>query len=473
MAVTSAQAATIVRTPATPNLSVAPTEYSPDYVNQLNNILRLYFNQLNNAVGSLLATSTSTSPGSSETNPIYTSFSDGEVDAFGRLRVSNPYTLFDSQARYANDSSFDTSTANGGTATFSSNNSSTLMAVTTTNGSSVVRQTYRYFPYQPGKSLLILTTFCMAAAQANLTQRSGYYDVNNGVYLEQAGSTISFVARSNTSGSPVNTSVPQSSWNQDKLDGTGPSGLTLNLTVTQIWYCDLEWLGVGIIRVGFVIGGKYINCHTFYNANTTNTTVYMTTAVLPVRYEIFTTGTTTNSATMRQICASVISEGGYEQTSQQYWARNTSTVSVPSTNIFVPMVSIRLNSSYLGAVVLPAQFAVLPISSANYEVIVCRNVSLTGASWVTGTFQDVDYDISATAFTTQPSGTTICQTDYVSSTSQGKTNTLAVLGYNWDLQLGVSLAGTSDVLTLGIRTIGATGAANNAIGSFGFYDLTL
>ena len=408
-----------------------------------------------------------------DTNPIYTAFSDGEVDAFGRLRVGSPYTLFDSQARYANDNSFDTSTTSGGTATFNTNQSSTAMTVTTTSGSQVVRQSYRSFPYQPGKSLLIFATFCMGAPKTNLSQRVGYFDVNNGIFLSQDSTTINMNLRTSTSGSPVTTSVPQSNWNVDKLDGTGTSGITLDLTKTQIFYVDLEWLGVGIVRTGFVIGGKYINCHTFYNANTTNTTVYMTTAILPVRYEILNTGTTASSSTLTQICASVISEGGYEQTSQIYWARNATPITVPTSNLFVPMASIRLNSSHLGAIVIPYQFSVLPISSANYEVVVCRNVGLTGASWVTGTFQDVDYDVSATAFTSQPTGTQICQLDYVTSTAQSSTNALTALGYKWDLQLGVSLAGVSDVLTLGIRTIGASGVANTAVGAFGFYDLTL
>lgn len=455
---------------AAPNLPLAPDQWDKRFHDQYSNVLRLYFNRIDDFIARLMATTTT--PGT-DTNPIYTAFSDGEVDAFGRLRVSNPYTLFDSQARYANDNSFDTSTASGGTATFNTNQSSTAMSVTTTNGSSVVRQTYRYFPYQPGKGMLILATFCMGAGKTNLTQRAGYYDTNNGIFFQQVGTTLGFAIRSNTTGSPVDTVVTQANWNGDKLDGTGTSGLTLDITKTQIFYTDLEWLGVGIVRVGFVIGGKYINCHTFYNANTTNTTVYMTTAVLPVRYEIFNTGTTASASTLTQICVSVISEGGYEQQSQQYWVRTSTPTTVPTSNLFVPMASIRLNSSKLGSVVLPAQFATFPLSSANYEVIVCRNVGLTGASWVSGTFADVDYDVSATAFTSQPTGTQICQIDFISATAQASTNALTALGYKWDLQLGVSLAGVSDVLTLGIRSIGASGVANTAVGAFGFYDLTV
>lgn len=414
-------------------------------------------------------------PGSSSSNTTYVTLGGTNLDSFGRLRVSNPYTLFDSQQRYASDSSFDTATTGTGSSAFITNESSVGMTVGSGGAGSVVRQTYRYFPYQPGKSLLILATFCMDSSTSTaLTQRLGFYDTNNGIFFQKVGTTYSFVLRSNsipTAGTPSDVrTVNQSSWNGDKLDGTGPSGVTLDPSKTQIFWTDLEWLGVGNVRCGFIINGQYVVCHTFQNANT-QTAVYMTTAVLPVRYEIISTSGV--AATMRQICCSVNSEGGYEEQSQIFWARNSSTVSVPTTNVFVPMVSIRLNSSHLGAVVLPFQFAALPITSANYEIAVVRNVGLTGASWVTGTFQDVDYDISATAFTSQPSGTQFCQIDYISATAQSTTNLLTALGYKWDLQLGVSLAGVSDVLTLGIRTIGASGAANTAIGAFGFYDLTI
>jgi hypothetical protein len=413
--------------------------------------------------------------GQSSTDPIYVAIDGNQTDAFGRLRISQPYTLFDSQQRYASDVSFDTATTGTGSTSFLSNQSSVAMSVTSGGVGSVVRQTYRYFPYQPGKSLFILATFCMdSSTSSSLTQRCGFFDSNNGIFFQRVDSTNSFVLRSDsipTPGTPSDVrTINQSSWNGDKLDGTGPSGLTLDPTKTQIFWTDIEWLGVGSVRCGFVINGVIITCHTFQNANV-NTSVYMTTAVLPIRYEI--TSTAALSATMKQICCSVNSEGGYEETSQIYWARNTSPITVPTTNLFVPMISIRLNSSHLGAVILPFQFAVLPISSANYEVVIVKNVGLTGASWITGTFQDVDYDISATAFTSQPSGTQIVQVDYLTATAQSSTNVLTPLGYKWDTQLGVSLAGVSDVLTLGIRTIGASGVANTAIGSFGFYDLTI
>jgi len=397
------------------------------------------------------------------------SFGGTNVDAFGRLRVSNPFTLFDSQNRYESDPQFDTSTATGGTLTHLSNESTCSLAVTTTSGSSVIRQTRRVFPYQPGKGLLIMATFVMNAGKTNLRQRVGYFNTSDGVFLEQDGTTLSFVLRSNsipTPGTPSDTrKVTQANWNVDKLDGTGPSGITLDVTKTQILWMDFEWLGVGQVRCGFFQDGQFIVCHKFDNENV-QTAVYMTTAILPLRYEITNTGTTASTSTMKQICSTVISEGGYEAITADLVARRTSVLSSISTT-FLPLVSIRLNSSRLGAVVLPNRIAVLPTTNQNYEVALIKNTTLTGASYVTGSFNNVDYDVTATALT----GGTIVQTDYVTSSSQGRSTLAAPTGYNFDLQLGVSLASVSDVYTVAIRTVsGAT--TGDAFGSISFYDLT-
>jgi hypothetical protein len=410
--------------------------------------------------------------GGSDIQPVYTAFANNTVDAFGRLRTSMPVTMFDSQNRYAKDAAYDTQTATGGTVTYVNNQSALALAVTTSSGSTARTQTFRVFPYQPGKSFLTMQTFSMAAAQTNLTQRVGLFDTNNGVYLERAGSTTSFVIRTYTSGAVSNAnSVAQSSWNVDKFDGTGPSGATLDLTKTQILFINIEWLGVGSVRCGFVIDNEFYTAHQFDNANI-QTVVYMQTAILPLRHEIFTTGTTSSAATLQQICSTVQSEGGYEQTSQQYIARNTSTVTLTAAATFYPLISIRLNSSYLGAVVIPAGFNFLPIGTANYEVVLVKNATLTGATWgstLAGGQVDVDTGASGTAIT--PTADSIAQIAYATSTNQANASLEVPTGYNFDLQIGVSLAGTSDTYTLAARTI--SGASNTCLGSIVLYNLTV
>jgi hypothetical protein len=323
-------------------------------------------------------------------------------------------------------------------------------------------------PYQPGKGLLCLATFVMNTAKTGLRQRVGYFGTQNGVFIQQNDSTVSFVLRSYISGSVSDARiVTQDNWNGDKLDGTGDSGFTLDLTKAQILWMDFEWLGVGSVRCGFIIDGQYIVCHTFENANDI-TSVYMTTAILPVRYEITNTAATASASSMKQICSSVVSEGGYEQTSIEHVARRTTTKTSISTT-FLPLVSIRLASTALNAVVLPVKFNVMPTSTGDdFEVILTKNsTGLTGASWAAvASDANVEMDTSATAMTVG----TIVDIQYVKSTNQSSGTINQTAGYNWDLQLGSSLTGTSDIYTLGIRVL--SGSSGAAIGSLTFYDLT-
>ena len=447
---------------APPALPQAVDQYSRAYQDQLNNVLRLYFNRLNNLLGQLIV--------SSDSVPI--TFPPTALDAFGRQRVSNPYTLFDSQNRYASDNQFDTSTTGTGSTTFNTNQASVSMAVTGGGVGSVVRQTYRSFPYQPGKGLLVLATFVMDSSNStNLTQRVGYFNTDNGVFFQKVDGVNSFVLRSNTSGTPSDArTVNQADWNGDPLDGTGASGFTLDLTKPQILWMDFEWLGVGSVRCGFIIDGQYIVCNTFNTANSYGTTVYMTTAILPVRYEI--TSTSAVAATLTQICCSVVSEGGFEQTSIDHVARRTSIfTNIDTASTFYPIVSIRLASGRTGAVVLPNRVQFLPTTAQNYEVALLKNPTLTGATWAATVPSDsnVEYDVAATAIS---SVGTIAQVDYVTSTgSAGVSETSSPTGYNWDLQLGASLSSVSDIYTLAVRTVsGAT--KGDGVGSISFYDLT-
>jgi hypothetical protein len=444
--------------PAPPNLPLAPRDYESRYHEQFNNVLRLYFNRLDALLRQIVTTP----------SPIPISIGGTNVDAFGRVRVSQPYTLFDSQNRYAADNQFDVATTGTGTTTFLSNEAAVKMEVTAGGVGSVLRQSYRSFPYQPGKGLLVLATFVMDSSMSlNLTQRVGYYNDSNGVFFQRIDGVYSFVLRSSVTGSPSDTrTVNQTNWNGDKLDGTGDSGYTLDPSKAQILWMDFEWLGVGSVRCGFIIDGQYIVCHTFNNANEI-TGVYMTTAILPVRYEIKTV-TSAVAASMKAICCSVISEGGFEQTSIDHVARRTTVLGTIGST-FLPVVSIRLASTRLGAVVLPNRVQVLPTTNQNYEVALIKNPTLTGASWsAVPSDSNVEFDVAATATT----GGTIVQTDYVTATGSGGVgNTSNPTGYNFDLQLGASIAGVSDIYTIAVRTVsGAT--TGDVVGSLSFYDLT-
>jgi hypothetical protein len=442
--------------PQPPNPNTAPAAYSPQYVNQVNNQLKLYL--------SLLASN------QFEIVKFINSLTDLNLlektnfDAFGRLRMSQPYTLFDSQNRFGKDAQFDESLSGSGTATHLANESSVKLEVTSASGDSVVRQTKRVFPYQPGKSLLVMCTFAMAAGEANLRQRVGYFNANNGVFLQQENDELSFIVRTYTSGSPSDArKVTQSSWNGDKLDGSGASGITLDETKTQIMFIDFEWLGVGSVRCGFIIDGQFIVAHTFNNANSLSS-VYMQTAILPVRYEITTTGAISGTKSMKQICSTVVSEGGYEQKSALEWARQTTATTGIGTS-FVPLVSVRIKSGSIGAVVIPNGFSFMPTSASDYfEVALIKNPTLTGASF-SSLAQNVEYDVAATALT----GGTVVRSDFTSSGVLSSNAVNDPSAYNFDSQLGVTISGTSDIYTLAARTISGTG---DAIGALSVWDLT-
>jgi hypothetical protein len=345
------------------------------------------------------------------------------LDAFGRLRVSNPMTLFDSSHRYKDNNLWNTSTASSGAAVFNTDAGLVDLNVTTTSGSKVYRETTKVFSYQPGKSLLVMTTFVFNPAKANLRQRAGYYGAANGMYLEldgTGGNSLSFVQRSSVSGALVETKVAQSAWNYDKLNGTGPSGMTLDITKAQILWMDFEWLGVGTVRLGFVIDGKFILCHQFHHANLITST-YITTASLPLRYEIENTGTTASSSTLKQICSTVISEGGYQLNGLQQ-AVNIPITAARSTSVagtYYPILSLRLKSSpnFLDAIIILTALSVLGTGNGvNYNWKVIASGTTTGGAWVSaGADSSVEYNITGTSFT---GGRTLAS-GYLNSSNQG------------------------------------------------------
>ena len=301
------------------------------------------------------------------------------LDAFGRLRVSEPYTLFDSQNRYIDGDQFSSITATGGNVVYVPNESSFNLNVSSTSGSSVIRQSKTVQAYQPGKSLLTMNTFAMATLKANLRQRVGYFTTDNGVYFEAVGTTLNLVIRSSTTGVVVEERIPQVNWNGNTL----LSGIVLDPTLTQIFWCDIEWLGVGNVRAGFVINGQFIVCHTFQHANQPgNTTVYMTTATLNPRYEITNTGSTSGNSTMKQICSTVISEGGFTPSTKiGYVTNNTAPTRVGSANTVTSLCSIRLNPAYPDAVVIPAQIDLLLLDVRYGQFQIIENATIANASF--------------------------------------------------------------------------------------------
>ncbi len=385
------------------------------------------------------------------------------TDMFGRIKISEGFTIFDSSHRYSQNGDFSDVTEVGGTVSHATYASTALLSVTGQSGSYVHRESKKVFPYQPGKALQVLQTFCFAPSHPNLRQRVGYYGRQNGFYLEQDGTNVYFVRRSYVTGSIVETRVAQADWNIDPLNGSGPSDLLLDLSKVQIMWSEYEWLGAGSVRLGFVIDGYFIICHQFNHANV-ETGVYMTTASLPVSYEIYNKAATGISSTMKQICVSITSNGGFLRHTERWSVKS----SVNATTTWKPVVSIRLAPGRTDSVVLPASVGIMVGTSGNIEWAVYRNATVTNETWVThdGT-SNVEYDASSTAIT----GGTIIRQGYFAGSNQGSGSVDISDGFGtFDMQLGRTNADTpvSDILTLAVRTVSGSGTI---YGSLSFYDL--
>ena len=389
-------------------------------------------------------------------------------DAFGRLRVSNPLTIFDSANIMSKNDLFDESLTGSGTVSYESNTSTVSLNTTTASGDKVIRQSKRVMTYQPGKSLLHLSTFVMNAQESGLEQRVGMFDANNGIFFEDTGTGYQIVRRSYTSGSSTDDPIAQASWNGDTLDGSGASGYDLNFDRPTILFMDFEWLGMGAVRVGFVVDGKFITAHTFYNANNPSiSTVYMQTANLPVRYEIENTGTISGAAALQQVCSTTMIEGGYGPGGkrQSIGTASLAGVNLTTAGTFYNLATIRIKSGRPYAVIVPIDIAASAISNSDFQIELRLNATPSTAFSYTSYSDNVEYDLTGT--TTITGGTVVGQA-YLSGKGA---NSLQFQqdGFNFDYQLGQTIGGTSDTLTLC-----AKGASNgdDICGTIKWVDLT-
>jgi len=380
-------------------------------------------------------------------------FVPNAVDAFNRLKVSQPFTLYDSQNRYQISDKWDVFAVTGGYTGYVLSESARIIGVTLTAGSKTTIETKRVFPYQPGKSLLIINTFVWPTKITGLRRRVGYFGITggatagipyNGVYLEQNGLTLSI----NLASASLNTTITanQSDWNGDKFDGTGASGKTLDVSKGNIFWMDVEWLGVGNVRTGFFVDGKPVVAHTFYNENV-YPTVYMTTAVLPLRHEIENLTGLTGSHTSKQICSTVMSEAGYEGFSRRYNVTKSGATpfTLTSAGSQYPMIALRLPQNRLDGVIVPSNVSVVVEPGQNnkpqtvqYRILL--NPTLTGGGWTAHYNGNVEYNTGASAVT---GGTDIIG-GYISSSGAFSLSDINDFNY----QIGRTQTGVSDIFCL-------------------------
>jgi len=398
----------------------------------------------------VFASDQSTLPVSFSTSSVFLikSGDSSSVDAFTRWRTSDPFTIFESSLNETDQTLFwDSSLTGSATSTWLQNQAAIRLRCTTASGDQAIRQTKQYLTYQPGKSLMVIIAAVMGSLKANVRQRIGYFDANNGLFWEQDGTNLKVVRRTFVSGSAVDNTVNQSAWNVDKLDGTGVSGITLDTSKIQLFLIDFGWLGSGRIRMGFVIAGQIYYCHQFLIGNTLSD-VSMSRATLPIRFEITNTAAAASTTDLLLEATTVISEGGYNPAGfVRSISNGTTTKTVSST--LIPLLSLRLKSANIRASILPTSTALWVTDNADIQWQVLLNTTLTGASFASvGANSIAESDTSATAL----SGGELIASGYTGNAQTFFQN------FNSRLRLGATIGGTSDILTIAAVRIATTDA---------------
>jgi len=377
------------------------------------------------------------------------------IDAFDRLRVSQPTALLDVKMTAGISASrWISATANGGTIAETSPQYGANIACTAAAGSSAIFQTKQRGIYQAGRSLLCMATFNFNIAgngTANIRKRVGMFDENDGIFIEQNGTDVRLVLRSNVSGSPVDTNaVVKTSWNLDKFDGTGPSGITIDFTKTQILISDIEWLGVGRVRVGFVVNGIIYYAHQFLHTNIL-AVPYMANPNLPMRYECVQTSTA-NTGTMLVICCTILSEGGFDPTHRLTSVNTGTTGRTTLGAVRDEVLAIKLSTANIRkGMLLPAHASIFQTSQAFLWELVL-NATPTGTlgagTWTAVTDSLAEVNIGRTATTGFTGGYTLAS-GYVSTSWDSISADLSTV-----LTVAqTDLTPTSDILSLLVTTV--------------------
>jgi hypothetical protein len=382
-------------------------------------------------------------------NSTLVSVGDGpHRDAFSKLRVSQPYTLFDSVLNHSpqvhNWSGY---VLGSGKIEWQSLRCSNYLNVGTDSGAIAYNQTKQNFHYQPGKSLLIMMTFILEPGKDNLRQRAGYFNNEAGMFLQKVGNQMSVGLRTSITGSPEEDIYLQENWSLDALDGDGPSGVTLDSDKLQIFVIDFQWLGAGRVRFGFSFNGQIVYFHEVVHSNIISN-VFLSEPDLPCRYEIENIGETSDSSTLEQICCTVISEGGHNP---KGFLKGIDTspdaVTVPD-NAMVPLLSLRLKEDNYNSTLIPLNYTI--ISTTNDDILVrfILNGALSGESWspVPGIESASEVDTSATTV----SGGEIILSEFVNQGSKGGFS-LPLQDDSW-MFLAATASGVRDVLTIAAQS---------------------
>lgn len=386
-----------------------------------------------------------------------------DLDAFGRLRVSETFTLFDSKQIFDNAPLFwdDQETSGGGTgSSHSVDKAATIISVDAVAGKRI-RQTYMRFNYQSGKSQLCDLTMSEFDTTSGNTKEMGLFDNDNGLFFRSKDGLLSVVRRSKVTGAVVDVVVDQVDWNIDGLGDSGntknPSGITLDETKHAIAYISFGWLGGSDPEFGFVIGRIRIPVHRFAASNTL-AAVYMSTPNLPVRYSIENDGTGAADDFVH-ICATVISEGGKQDNGiLRYRSTSGTHINLATQNTIYAILGIKLKSTHIGASIDIVDISMAEhVGSKEYEWLWILNPTIANS----GSFNYAN-EVNSAIQTAQgnPAGThtvtngTIMTGGMASSAQKGG-NVISQSVQN-ALRLGSTIDGIVDAMVLCARPLGGS-----------------
>ncbi len=383
------------------------------------------------------------------------SFEDsGQIDSYQRLRSASPQSIMGLfMSNGIHPLYFNTSVVGAGAVAFNANQSAARLSVSTGSTDSIIVQTKRYLRYQPGYSYQLILAGVLGSAKTNVRQRLGYFDINDGIFFEQTGATgISIVSRTSTSGSPVDTSVAQSNWNLDKLDGSGPSGVTLDPSKYNAYVMDYVWQGAGRVRIGLILNNRIIYCHEIFNSNL-NTAPFMRSPSRPGRIELTNTGAVGTGTNLDVTCVTALKESLGDIIAPYTFSasRGTNTKSINSATP-LPLISLRPATTFNGIVnrvpISPIEVEAFTVQDSLYVQLILNPTTLTGASFsAVNSSSSAQFDISATAV----SGGTVIFETYVGGGGKGSNSILDIS----DIAiLGLDIAGSvQDTITVAAAKI--------------------
>jgi len=339
-----------------------------------------------------------------EKGQAYIRFAEGAIslDTFGNARMGEATIL--GAYEYSNDAMsdlFQDVTTGGGSITWVNEESKVTLAVNGSNGATATRGTNRWHYYQPGVSnLAIITSYLNDNGKVGNTRRWGYFCQCDGLFFELEGTQLNVVQRSKIGGTAIDTRIPRSSWNGDKVDGTGLSGMNLDLTKANFFWIDFAWLGVGISRFGVLApDGSRVTCHVFQNPNS-NPGAYMRMGSLPLRYENINTAATAGTSELHLICSAVYAAA---RTDYTFWRYSDIELPAPKTvTTDTYLLAMRPQATTDGT--LPNRVGIYPeslnvfVTGGSVKLYIIDDAVLTNPSW-----QDAQslaqYDTAATGFT--------------------------------------------------------------------------